>query len=153
MNKALLVRNRQQTRAVNMRLLRKIARTLVADLLQLGSFELAIYVVGAREMTRLNEMYLKHRGSTDVLAFDYGDGEKRDGLFGELFVCTDEALVQATRFRTKWQSELVRYVVHGTLHLVGYDDHRPVNRRRMKKEEGRLLRELARQFEFGELGT
>ena len=43
---------------------------------------------------------------------------------GKSFVCLDEAVRQARRFHTTWQSELVRYVVHGVLHLLGYDDQR-----------------------------
>lgn len=137
---------------MSVKLLNKVARTLLADLLNVGSFELFIYVVGAPEMTRLNEVYLRHAGSTDVLAFDYADGRREGTLFGEIFVCTDEALIQAKRFHTTWQEELVRYVVHGTLHLLGHDDHSAAKRRTMKREENRLLRELAGGVDLQQLG-
>jgi probable rRNA maturation factor len=58
----------------------------------------------------------------------------------------DEALIQARRFRTTWQTELVRYLIHGVLHLQGHDDRRSVSRRSMKKEEARLLKKLGRRF-------
>jgi probable rRNA maturation factor len=58
---------------------------------------------------------------------------------------------QARRFRTTWQSELVRYVVHGVLHLLGYDDRDSRARRRMKAAEDALVRRLARQYIFREL--
>ena len=72
-------------------------------------------------------------------------------LHGEIFVCLDEAMSQARRFRTTWQRELVRYVVHGVLHLLGYDDLNNRARRRMKAAEDTLVRQLARQFDFHSL--
>jgi len=72
-------------------------------------------------------------------------------LHGEIFICIGDALAQARRFRTTWQSELVRYLVHGVLHLRGYDDRQPNRRRAMKREEDRLVRELARLFPLSKL--
>jgi len=66
-------------------------------------------------------------------------------------VCADEAGIQARRFRTSWQSELVRYLVHGVLHLKGYDDQRSVSRRKMKREEDRLVKELGKRFDLSKL--
>ena len=102
-------------------------------------------------MTRLNEIFLRHKGSTDVLAFDYTEAGSDARLTGEIFVCVDEALIQAARFKTSWQSELVRYLVHGSLHLVGHRDDRPEPRREMRQRENRLLKDLARQFDFAQL--
>jgi probable rRNA maturation factor len=150
-SKTLLVQNRQRTHRVDLRVLRKILHALLIDLLRTDSFELGINIVGAPQMTRLNEAFLRHRGSTDVLAFDYSENQRQTTLCGEIFVCADEATIQAARFRTSWQSELVRYVVHGVLHLRGYDDQRSASRRRMKREEDRLLRELGGRFDFERL--
>ncbi|PYJ97280.1 MAG: hypothetical protein DME23_16275, partial [Verrucomicrobia bacterium] len=61
------------------------------------------------------------------------------------------AVAQARRFRTTWQSELVRYLVHGVLHLRGYNDRQPKFRRVMKREEDRLVRELTRLFPLSKL--
>ena len=43
-------------------------------------------------------------------------------IHGEMFICVDEAIVQAKKFKTNWQSEVVRYIIHGILHLLGHDD-------------------------------
>jgi rRNA maturation RNase YbeY len=116
---------------------------------------LAIYLVAEPEMTHLNETYLRHKGSTDVITFDYAEEVSRDAcppqLHGEIFVCLDEAVSQARRFHTTWQSELVRYVVHGVLHLLGYDDADRRARRRMKVAEDTLVHQLARQFNLHSL--
>ena len=147
------VRNRQRTRAVNTRLLRRIAKTVLVDHLRVEDFHLSVCLVGAREMTRLNEAYLWHRGSTDVLAFDYRDPALPGPLFGEIFVCVNEACSQARRFRTTWHSEVVRYIVHGLLHFCGYDDRNSRHRQKMKRVENRLLRRLSVQFRLRSLAT
>jgi probable rRNA maturation factor len=72
-------------------------------------------------------------------------------LHGELFVCVDEAIVQAKKFRTSWQSEIARYIVHGILHLLGHDDLKSNLRRRMKREENRLLRRLSNKFSLAQI--
>jgi probable rRNA maturation factor len=158
---------------VDLRLLRRIVRALLQETWQDGSFDLAIYVVAAAEITRLNESFLRHKGSTDVITFDYAERvgqasrlstsgapkrrsrDRRDArpalLHGEIFVCLEEAVSQARRFRATWQSELVRYVVHGLLHLLGYEDRASRARRRMKGAEDALVQRLARQFDFHRL--
>ncbi len=147
----LTLRNRQQTRAVDLRLWRRITRSLLQDLLRLTEADLGVFLVAAPEMTRLNETFLRHAGSTDVITFDYSDTAGPPTLHGEIFICLDEAIVQARRFRTSWPRELVRYVVHGVLHLRGFDDVNVTKRRRMKREENRLLRRLAARFPLSRL--
>ena len=63
----------------------------------------------------------------------------------------DEAILQARQFKTDWRSEVVRYVVHGVLHLLGHDDVRAAARRTMKREENRLVRVLAKRFTLAQL--
>jgi len=152
----LTIQNRQRTSAIDSRHLRKIIAILLKDFLEFSEVELGITLVAAPEMTRLNETFLKHQGSTDVITFDHresgtGDLELPFKLHGEIFVCVDEAIVQARRFRTTWQSEVVRYVVHGVLHLLGHQDHRAADRRAMKREENRLLGLLAERFPLSRL--
>ena len=145
----LTVCNRQRTRQINHRLFRQIGLALLKDLCVVKHADLGINLVAASEMQRLNETFLQHVGSTDVITFDYAD--HASFLHGEIFICVDEAILQARRFRTNWQSELVRYLIHGVLHLLGHDDHRPAARRRMKREEDRLLRSMAARFALSRL--
>jgi probable rRNA maturation factor len=151
MSGELYFRNRQHTRLINRRWLRWMIRELITDLLQLEDFDVTINLVGEREMTRINETHLQHAGSTDVITFDYSPGPPAELLAGELFVCLDEAVLQAKRFRTTWQSELVRYIIHGLLHLKGFDDLQPVARRKMKRQENRLLKEINVRFRLSKL--
>jgi probable rRNA maturation factor len=147
------VQNRQRGRKLDTRLLRVITRWLLSDALQVQTYRLAVYVVAPDEMTHLNETFLKHKGSTDVLTFDYSENAEATSLLGEIFVCAEEAVIQSARFRTDWRSELVRYVVHGTLHLLGYDDHRLASRRKMKKMENLTLKRLAGRFDLKKLSS
>lgn len=153
MSNSASVHNRQRARKVDTRLLRGITRWLLSDALQVQTFQLAVYIVGPDEMTHLNETFLRHKGSTDVLTFDYSEDAKPTSVLGEIFVCAEEAEIQSARFRTDWRNELVRYVVHGTLHLLGYDDHRLASRRRMKRVENKTLKRLARRFDLKQLSS
>ena len=148
MSGSLVITNRQRAVPLNTRLLRKMTKALLTDLLELEQFELGITIVRAPEMARINETFLQHEGSTDVITFDYADNvlsasrrqiksdipaRRRKHIHGEIFICIDDALKQAKEFRTSWQSELARYVIHGVLHLRGFDDIGAADRRKMKR--------------------
>lgn len=160
MNASLFIKNQQRTFPLNVRYLRWMTRELLRELLWIEDFDLAIYIVRAPKMAEINWNFLQHEGSTDVITFDYGDqdaaAKTETGipkfLSGELFVCIDDAIAQARQFRTTWQSELVRYVIHGILHLCGYDDLKPAARRVMKREENRLLKKLNEAYPSTKLG-
>ncbi|HXG46059.1 MAG TPA: rRNA maturation RNase YbeY [Methylomirabilota bacterium] len=147
MTSELRLRNRQRTRAVDLRRLHRLVRHLLREHLACAQFELGLHLVTGEEMARVNEQFLGHAGSTDVITFDHREGAEGP-LYGELFVSVDDAVSQARSFRTTWPSELIRYIIHGLLHLRGHDDQDPAARRVMKREENRLLRALAREFEL-----
>ena len=152
-----IIANRQRTKKINARLLKQIVGGLFEEL-KIAEAELGINLTAAPEMTLVNETFLQHEGSTDVITFDHAvaekrkaEGGKRKQLHGELFVCVDEAILQAKKFGVNWQSEVVRYIVHGVLHLLGHDDLCAELRRKMKREENRLVRLLARRFALAQL--
>ena len=143
------ITNRVRTgRKIDLRLLEKIAAAALEEL-EIENPELGIVLIGAKEMVLMNEKFLGHEGPTDVITFDYS--EKRKQLHGEVFVCVEVAQKQAKEFGTSRQSEMVRYIVHGILHLMGHDDLQVVARKKMKREEGRLVRELSRRFALSKL--
>jgi probable rRNA maturation factor len=147
---SVIIANRQRTKKINTRLLKQIVNQLLAEL-KIPKAMLGINLVAAPEMTLMNEAFLKHEGTTDVITFDYTDKTEGTILAGEIFVCVDEAIVHAKKFKTKWQPEIVRYIVHGVLHLLGHDDHRVAARRKMKREENRWLRALAEKFSLAQI--
>jgi len=147
----LWLRNRHPSRRVNTRLLRQIVRWLITEELALTRFELGIQLVPDHQMIFLNETFLHHAGSTDVIAFNHAPTHQPDWVHGEVFVCLDEAERNGRRYRASWSTEMVRYIIHGILHLQGHDDQRPAKRRLMKREENRLLKRLGRQFCYARL--
>ena len=148
---SVVIINRQRTKKINLRLLKQITQVLLAEL-KINGAEFGINLVAAREMTLINETFLKHTGSTDVITFDYADKATETILAGELFICVDDAISQAKQFKTNWQSEIIRYVIHGVLHLLGHDDHRVAEHKKMKREENRLVRVLSKKFSLAQIG-
>ena len=164
----IVIANRQRKKKINSALLKQITAALLDDL-KLTEAELGIHLVSAKEMAQVNWQFLQHEGPTDVITFDYSDPVGDDVrslknkklepphvgsynfIHGELFICVEVALAQAKEFKTSWQSELVRYAVHGVLHLLGHDDLKPALRRAMKREENRLLGRLTRRFSLAQL--
>ena len=128
---------------MNLRLLQEIALALARELFPNSSRELGVYFVGRKKMAELNAKFLGHDGPTDVITFDYSD---RKAVHGEVFICPDVAVLQAKEFGTSPQIELVRYLVHGLLHLRGYDDRTAAKRTKMKKAEDKWVRWVAATF-------
>ena len=128
---------------MNLPLLQEIALALARQLFPKRSHELGIYLVNPRKMAALNERFLGHKGPTDVITFDYGDAKM---LHGEIFICSDVARAQAKEFGTTAQMEIVRYLVHGMLHLRGFDDLTLAKRAKMKRAEDKWVRWVAATF-------
>jgi probable rRNA maturation factor len=149
----LMVRNRQRSHRINTGDLRRIILHLLEVELAFENFDIAVHLVGEDVMTQANSVYLNHEGCTDVITFDHKVPGHNPGLQGDLMVCVPEAVRQAKQFHATWQKEVVRYIVHGTLHLCGYDDHKAPDRRAMKEMENRILGRLARQFDLNRLSA
>ncbi len=154
----LSLRNRQHDRCLNLPFLRRILCHVLAEQLATPRYELCFHFVTVEEVARVNWQFLQHEGSTDVITFDYGERsavspQRSAALIGEAFICVADAVKQAREFKTTWQNEVIRYAVHALLHLRGYDDLKPAKRRVMKREENRLMRELASAFDLDQLET
>ncbi len=135
-HEGLRVINRQRFQKLQ---LKDIAHACGEILSDLGvSYELGIAFVGTRAMADANQRYLQHSGSTDVITFDYGSTSTR--LHGDLLISVPDAWKQALEFQTSGEAELLRYVIHGMLHLQGFDDQTPSARRQMKVRENQLVR-------------
>jgi len=162
--------NHQRTKPLNRALLKEITLATLTEL-NITHWDLTFYFVSAPRMAEINEAHMGHPGPTDVITFDYSEHATRNtqhapsitppatrhpsptALFGEIFICVDIAVVQAREFRTTWQSEVVRYIVHSLLHLCGYDDLNPTARREMKRQENRIVRKLDVTFAFSKISS
>lgn len=115
---------------------RLVAFVAAAEGMRLAEVDLAIVPNG--QIASLNRRYLRHAGPTDVLSFDLSEGG--GGLVAQLVVCGDVAVRQARLRHIPPQRELMLYVVHGLLHLMGYEDQTVRGAARMHAREEELLR-------------
>lgn len=103
---------------------------------RLGQIDLA--VVGTEEIAALNQRYLGRAGATDVLSFDLSD-EGVPEISAQIVACGDVAAAMGRALGHPAQRELMLYVIHGLLHLMGYDDDAPRAAKRMHAREEALL--------------
>ncbi len=124
---------------------RKALRALCIRVLRAHRVEadLSLCYVGDAAIRALNARYLGRDEPTDVLAFPLEDGNSPhspdERLLGEIVISAEKALAEAKRRRIPVAREVALYTAHGVLHLLGYDDHTPADRRRMRRAERAAL--------------
>lgn len=101
--------------------------------------ELSIAIVDDPTIRQLNKQYLNHDYATDVISFVLEYDEEAGFVAGQLIVSTDTATNMATQIGHSMQDELLLYVIHGTLHLVGLDDKQPGAAAEMRLAEKKYL--------------
>lgn len=84
----------------------------------------------------INQKYLQHDYFTDIITFDYCEGKT---LSGDLFISVDTVRENAIFYGTEFDDELNRVIVHGLLHLIGYDDHSEEDQKTMRSKENYYL--------------
>ncbi|MBS3734429.1 MAG: rRNA maturation RNase YbeY [Phycisphaerae bacterium] len=105
--------------------------------------EVDVAVVSRQRIATLNRRWLGRRGATDVMSFDLSAPD--EPLTAEIVVCADVAVAEARRRGHGPQRELLLYVAHGLLHLLGYDDAGgAAEARRMHARQEELLEAFLR---------
>ncbi len=84
---------------------------------------------------KFNLKFLKTNSSTDVLAFNLNNNLENKILLADIMISTDTAIKNSRKFNTKPEYELMLYVTHGILHILGYDDRDKTQRKQMRKKE------------------
>lgn len=84
----------------------------------------------------VNMKYLQHDYFTDIITFDYCE---KNILSGDLFISVDSVRENAFFYNTEFEDELNRVIVHGLLHLIGYDDHTEEDQKIMREKENYYL--------------
>src|SRR5215470_7922414 len=133
------VRNRQRKIPVNVGELEKFAGDAVKRCLQLQKHKqtdlrklnaVAVWLISDRRISRLHLQFFGENSATDVITFHAG----------EIFISVQTARRNAREFGNSLMSEIKLYIVHGLLHLHGFDDCEPADLRRMKNTQERILR-------------
>jgi len=134
---AVEISNRQQAMAVNLAWLERIVRGAIA-VIRAEAAEIIVLVVNDRRIAKLHAEWMQISEPTDVLTFDLGSDPPRR-LAGDIVVSGETARRVARELGWQPRQELAYYVVHGLLHLAGYDDLTPGERRRMRKRERMVM--------------
>ena len=113
---------------------------LVKELSHNLSFQLVsleINIISSDEIISLNKKHLKHDYTTDILTFNYSS--KKALLDAEIFISVDDAKSNSKKFKVSFNEEIGRLVIHGILHLLGFDDRITSEKKVMKRLENKLL--------------
>jgi rRNA maturation RNase YbeY len=97
----------------------------------------SVNFIDSSEISIMNSKYLNHHRSTDIITFNYSGNN--DELDGELFISVEDAGNNARSYGVKLKEELVRLVIHGFLHLLGFDDKKSSDRKKMMILQENLL--------------
>jgi probable rRNA maturation factor len=130
----------QETVEIDRGRMREVGRTVLEGE-QVGDFEISLAFVDNPTIHRLNRQFLGHDEPTDVLSFPLSEGRSQK-LAGELVIGAEVARDQAALRGHDVQAELALYVIHGLLHLCGYDDHEPEDAATMRERERHYLHQL-----------
>ena len=98
--------------------------------------EIAYIFVDDEEILRVNREYLQHDYYTDIITFDYTEG---DTISGDLFISLDTVRTNSEQFDKPYDEELHRVIIHGILHLCGINDKGPGEREIMEAAEDKAL--------------
>ena len=137
---ALQVINRQRKIRLDTRFLRRVGETALVKTGVSGA-ECGLLLVGDRAMTRLNQRYRGMAKSTDVLSFPMREGpftSLSPNLLGDVVISAETADRQAAAAGRSLRDELAALLIHGILHLLGYDHQTPLQAKRMKRLERQL---------------
>lgn len=105
--------------------------------------EISVIFCSDAYLLDMNRKYLGHDYFTDIITFDYSEGEL---LSGDLFISVDTVRSNASFYSVEFDDELDRVIVHGLLHLIGYDDHSEEEFAAMKEKENYYLSKRALFF-------
>ena len=99
--------------------------------------EIEVVCLDAPEIRSINKLHLGHDYETDIITFDLTEGKLTDG---QLLISWETVMQNSKRFRTDFEKELLRVIVHGLLHLAGYDDRNEKQKKVMRKKENEYLK-------------
>lgn len=105
-----------------------------SEIRQLG--EVNVIFCSDNYILDINQRFLQHDYFTDIITFDYCEGSR---LSGDLFISVDSVRENALEYGTEFEDELNRVIVHGLLHLIGYDDHCEEDIAAMRSKENYYL--------------
>lgn len=101
--------------------------------------ELSIVFADNKRIKEINRTFLGHNYATDVLSFPYQEPSLKNNITGEIIISVEMAAKLAQKRGYSIEGEVALYLVHGLLHLIGYDDKHKRDAKKMHQREGELL--------------
>jgi len=123
------------TKKINKKRIHKLVGLLREDL-EFSVEYLFINFITSEDIYNINKEFLNHDRSTDIITFNYSGSHFE--LDGEIFISIDDAKIFARKYNVSLSKEFTRLIIHGILHLKGYDDIKKNNRVKMKRVENNL---------------
>lgn len=108
--------------------------TIQSELKRLG--EINIVIVSDKEILIINKQYLNHNYFTDIITFS---NNRKERISGEIYISLDAVKANAATLHTSFNEEMRRVLIHGVLHLIGYNDHTTREKNNMRKLEDKYL--------------
>ena len=121
-----------------MRQLQKVLNACTKALGVKKETQISIGFVSSSQMRKLNKTWRRKNRVTDVLSFELNE----DSLKGELILCYDQAVIQARQMKHSTRDELCFLIVHGVLHLWGFDHEKSTDAKKMFPLQEKILRSL-----------
>ncbi|MCM8799595.1 MAG: rRNA maturation RNase YbeY [Candidatus Omnitrophica bacterium] len=112
---------------------------LIVKLLKIKSIKLNVYFINEKMMRKLNKSFFKKNYSTDVLTFNLGDTKD---ILAELFICLKVAKRNAVLYNNPFLKEILLYIIHGILHILGFDDRTKKQKNLMEKKQEEILKKI-----------
>ena len=101
--------------------------------------EIAYIFCNDEKILEINRQYLDHDFFTDIISFDYSEG---DIISGDIFISLDTVRSNSQKYNTDYKEELHRVIIHGVLHLCGLDDKMEEDANHMREAENSALKQL-----------
>jgi len=142
----IIITNNQKKYSLDLKRAKSLAKRTLNVLRLPKNSSLSINFVGSSDMKYLNKKYFSRERATDVIALGYQETKRgrvcRDlcgRYLGDIIICPDVAICNAKSYSKSFEYEISLYIVHGILHLLGYQDIGIVKRKKMQKKQEEVL--------------
>lgn len=136
------IANLQKLKKIDILKIRNYARDILKEA-GFPSKKMSVLLCDNAAIKDLNKRFFNKSSATDVISFPLED-HLDEGYLGEIVISVEEAVILSEEYGNHWEKELVLYLIHGILHLLGYDDQTMLERENMEKKQEDILSKVVR---------